>query len=659
MTTSKLDAKSRIILELGRDPVLAHKFLFSHRWPQGYCPAHEDLIRVMHSDEQHVEVEGFRGFGKSTIAEEAQIIRALYRRFRNCLVISATETLAQEHLASIATELLSNERIALLFGDQIGEEWSASKIVLANGVALQAISKGQKLRGTRHKQHRPDEVYGDDIEDDEDVREPKARARVEQWFFRKLLPAMVAPARRRTRIIGTRLDVDSLLAKCERAGWVACCYPIKYLDAAGTWRPLWPDLFPMAEVAKLEHQAQVRGAYRDFLMEYMCIVERPEDKPFRDEQFRIEPHVRTWQCVYHMWDPARTVGANSATTGFASWSWMGPKLVIWEAYGRKLMPDELVKGIFDEADRGNPTLIGVEEDGLNEWLMQPIRQEAVRRGAALPIIPVRAPRGKIDFIRALQPFFQAREVDFAKDLPDLKAQLKSFPSGVIDVPNALAYALKLRPGAPMYEDFGARNVAEELGIHPAEPVYLCVNATRSLVTGVLVQVIDGAIRVHADYVREGEAAAVLRDIVALATLESGKRVYLVCGSSHFDPHHNFGLVQACRALPADPRRAGAPETGRPYIRSTLQREHRHMPMLLVSGRARWTANAFAGGYARALLKGGVVADYADEGQYRVLMEGLECFCGLLNLGAVGSEDNSGHYATTRDGRSYLSAARTR
>jgi hypothetical protein len=50
--------------------------------------------------------------------------------------------------------------------------------------------------------------------------------------------------------------------------------------------------------------------------------------------------------------------------------------------------------------------MGVEEDGLNEFLMQPIRQEQVRRGMMLPVEGVRAPIGKIDFIRALQPFFR-------------------------------------------------------------------------------------------------------------------------------------------------------------------------------------------------------------------------------------------------------------
>jgi hypothetical protein len=60
-------------------------------------------------------------------------------------------------------------------------------------------------------------------------------------------------------------------------------------------------------------------------------------------------------------------------------------------------------------------------------------------------------RGKIDFIRSLQPFFQAREVTFCKALPELESQFRSFPKGAIDGPNALAYALKMRPGLVIYD----------------------------------------------------------------------------------------------------------------------------------------------------------------------------------------------------------------
>ena len=203
-----------------------------------------------------------------------------------------------------------------------------------------------------------------------------------------------------------------------------------------------------------------------------------------------------------MYDPARTIGPLSATTGFACWSWVGPRLYIWDSWARRLLPDEIIASMFETNDTYSPVWVGVERDGLEEWLTQPIRQEAIRRGVTLPLKAVKAPKGKIDFIRGLQPYFSAHEVWFAGPYEDLKRQLLNFPTGDIDAPNALAYAPLLRGGAPMYEDFSRKHVADQLRSGGALPMWLALNATGAMVTGALVQVADGCLKVFADYVRE-------------------------------------------------------------------------------------------------------------------------------------------------------------
>jgi hypothetical protein len=240
-------------------------------------------------------------------------------------------------------------------------------------------------------------------------------------------------------------------------------------------------------------------------------------------------------------------------------------------------------------------------------------------------------------------------------MPDLKTQLLGFPSGEIDAPNALAYALKMRPGAPIYDDFnGARHVGEDLTPASGLPVWLCLNATRSVVTGALVQVIDGSIRIYADYLREGDAVSTVADIIALATLDAGRTPRLTGGPLHFDQYNNVGLRQAIARIPMTLERGAPPANGQPHLTSLLQRERRSMPMLMVSSEARWTLNAFAGGYSRALLKQGQLAAYAEEGEYRVLMEGIESFAGRLHLGGSPDDQDDGrNYATAANGRRYL------
>lgn len=80
-----------------------------------------------------------------------------------------------------------------------------------------------------------------------------------------------------------------------------------------------------------------------------------------------------------------------------------------------------------------------------------------------------------------------------------------------------------------------------------------------------------------------------------------------------------------------------------------------MPALLVSSQARWTLNAFAGGFCRAVLKGGVLGDLPEEGTYRLLMEGLEHFTSLLSTDATDDEESGRVNATTALGQRYFSA----
>lgn len=658
------DAHAEAFSRLYQDRVAAHRVLFSHRHPQADPPFHRTMILDWHSNHKRVLHMAFRGSAKSTRGEEGVCVRAGFREFKNCLIVGVNFDRAAQRLHAIRYEIENNERLANLFGDLRGDTWGADQIILSNGIMIQAIGRGQSLRGTKHLDARPDLVFIDDLENREDVRTPEARANVAAWFNHDLLPALDPD--HRIRIAATPLDPDSLPMVLSRSpDWLTRRYPIYHIDDKGQKAATWPERFPMSDVEIIERNHIRAGDIRGFRQEFLVQAEVPEERPFKREMFRVAgqgdvpPQIRTWQAVYCMFDPARTVNSNSATTGFAAWSWIGNRLVIWDAWAKMLLPDEIVGAIFDANERFSPTFLGVEEDGLNEWLLQPIRQEQVRRGETIPLKPLKAPKGKVDFIKGLQPFFHAREVIFSQSLPDLEAQLLSFPSGRIDTPNALAYALKMRSAAPIYDDFNARHIADGLMRAPNQPMWLALNATNNHVTGVLLQLVGRSVRIFADWVEEGDAATALSKILTLAQLEAGKSVRPIAGPLHWDQYNNVGLIQAAKRIPVEVRRGTLPELGRPEMRKMFERQANDVPQVQVSTEARWTLNAFAGGYARGLLKGGSLAEYAEEGFYRTLAEGVESFIGLIPSGHADDERDDLDYAYTKDGRRYVSALANR
>lgn len=663
-TGDGLSPRQRLVRMYLDDRPLAHSVLFAHRHPQGSAPFHAQMIDDFHSRIPFVLDLVFRGGAKSTIAEEAILLMALFREFKNALIVSSSKELAAERLHAIRHEAVTNEDLYRLFvGDIVLTTESDNELIFGNGNRIVARGRGQSLRGTKFEEQRPDLIFIDDLEGDlSAVSTAEIRQKSWLWLQSDLLPAGDEMTKR-VRMAATLMHPESVPARLERdREWstpptgVVHKFPLLYKDSEGEWQSSWPSRYPVEPALKKRQAWADRGELDRFNQEYMCLAESPEAKLFKADMIRIEPRVRTWQATYSMTDPARTTLAKSATTGRVVWSWIGPKLIVWDAIARRWMPDEIVDDLFWVHKEYHPVQIGFEEDGLNQWALQNIRQEMSKRGVMLPLKAMKAPNSKLSFIGGLQPFFAAREVEFAKPLPDLKGQLLGFPTGEIDAPNALAYALKMRPGAPMYDGFGGKHVSE--GLEPAQgkPLWLCLNATRTYVTGALVQAFDGQVRVLGDAIREGDVSQSVRDILDWAKLEAGDRVDVRCtaGPLHFDQYNNVGLRQSLSRVPADLKPSTAPHRGQPYIRVLLSRDRSGVPALQVSDTATWTLNAFSGGYCRVLGKGGVLADYAEEGVYRVLMEGIESFLGLLETGSPEGETSARFNAETAQGRPYRS-----
>lgn len=638
------------------DRVLAHRTLFKHRHPQESPLFHDEMIDAWHGDDLRVLFMVFRGGAKSTISEEGIVLRACFRDFRNMLLVGSTFDRALERLNAIRTEFDQNDRLNAVFGDLRGPTWTDGEIVLANGVRILAVGKDQELRGTKHNDMRPDALQADDIEGESDVKDDRGRKKMRRWWFKELYPALAPGAW--MRMNATPLGPEALAVNFEKSNdWVTKKFPIKYLDEEGVWCSSWPERFPLEYIEQVERDARRQGLGSDFMAEYMVTAEAEEDKVFKHEMFRTEPRARTWEAVYGAFDPARTSKPSSAQTGFASWTYYRDQMIVWDAWGKHLKPDEIVKSIFDFHDEMQPVEIGVEVDGVNDFLTQPIQREAQKRGVFIPTVDLKAPNGKHDFIKGLHPWFNARDVIFAKDLPDLRAQFNGFPTGLIDIANALAYALKMRPGIPIYDHFGPRHVVENLTGYRHEPVYLALNAAKgAFVTGVLAQYRRGVVQVLDDYVRQGEPVEVLADIVNAASLKVGRRPELVAGPIHWDKHLNVGLRQAASRIPADVRQGLAPAMGRLPLSNLLAGATRdEEPLIAIHPDARHTLNALGGGYARAVVKGGGMSDGAKEGVYRVMMEGLESLCGLISVvGSPNSEADDRLYDYA-GGRRYLTA----
>ncbi len=428
-----------------------------------------------------------------------------------------------------------------------------------------------------------------------------------------------------------------------------------------------------------------------YAQEFMCEAASATDRRFNRLMFNYENRERSWEGVYAFVDPRRASGKQAASLGWAVWSWVRNRLVVWASGSEFIAPDETVALIFDIADRFDPIWVMAELDGLEQWLMQPIRQEQMRRGYTIPVKGIHAVSGtrgagQTSFIEGLQPLFAAGEVIFAQPMKALEDQLLSFPHGIRDTANALAYSQTTRPAAPIYDGFDPEShVVLGSALSAGQRLFLAGNATGAMTAAVLVQAFEGKLRILADWVFEGGPAERAADIVQAAAqeidtssvravpvarpwddmlklplpdrlLSRPNRPAWIVPDHHSDRLMNVGLMQAVRAAPAEVRVGGDRREGEMYLRDALARTVRGMPAVEINPQARWTLRALAGGYTKGMTRGRL-SEEAEEGPYRLIMEGLEAFCGLVGTAVVDNDADSEQNMRIdeRTGRAYASA----
>lgn len=647
------DEKRLALIEaFHKDRYLAHDFLFESRRKNKSAEFQTDILKLFYSPEQLCLAEAFRGASKSTLVEEYTILSVLFKDSQFALIIGNSYERACERLSAIKHELESNEAIIELFGNQVGPTWSADVVVLSNGARIQAFGAKQSLRGAKHMNNRPDLAVVDDLEDEDMVGTELARHKARRWFDGSLMPALIPTGK--VRMVGTPLHPKSLLEeKRNSRNWKSIVVPICYFDGDNEVAA-WPDRFSMKWINELRSNYIAAGAITEFEQEYMCRAEDKASKPFQPEMFKRGAAPAGWGPVEVMVDPARTVKTKtSARTGYSVWRWFGNKLYVLKAYGAFHQPSEIIDEIFKLNEEFEPVNIGVEADGLEEFIMQPLRNEQIKRGISIPLSPQRAPKDKNSFITGLQPFYTAGDVVHVGDCQDLENELKAFPTGRCDVPNALAYALKMRVGKPVYEDFGVHHISSGLEISKRHVRYLAVSSTPSMTAAALLQFRDGNIYITSDWCRNEPALEALPIIIQEAMLLAGDFTAITPGEQ-LDKYTNNGIPAAFKGKKNKLLRGHLAAESIGSLTNRLKTTNKGVPAFQVSTDAKWVVNGMARGYARKLEPTGRYADFPEKNQYALVIEAIEAFAGYINRGMIEGDDELTRAFTT-GGKMYYTA----
>src|SRR3989338_2547875 len=154
------------------------------------------------------------GFGK--------LMRTAKSRKHMIGIIMNTEEQAAEMLESIKAELDTNPRLAMDFPEACGQGrvWQATTAITVNNIKIRIGGTGKKLRGMKHGPYRPDLIFLDDLENDENVKDKKQRDKVESFVLKAVLGLAPPGGGMDVFWVGTSLHYDAAISRVARApGW--------------------------------------------------------------------------------------------------------------------------------------------------------------------------------------------------------------------------------------------------------------------------------------------------------------------------------------------------------------------------------------------------------------------------------------------------------
>lgn len=217
-------------------------------------------------------------------------------------IIMNTEEQAAEMLESIKAELDTNPRLMMDFPEACGRgrTWQATTAITANRIKIRIGGTGKKIRGMKNGPHRPDLIFLDDLENDEQVKQKTQRDKVQDLVLTAVLGLAGPGGGMDVFWVGTSLHYDAAINRVSRApGWRRKVFRsiMKWPDRMDLWdqweaiytTPAWLEsqslqMFssaPDEDVAKevAEHKAYEFYLKNKDVMEAGAIVSWPEVRP--------------------------------------------------------------------------------------------------------------------------------------------------------------------------------------------------------------------------------------------------------------------------------------------------------------------------------------------------------------------------------------------
>ena len=404
-----------------------------------------------------------RGEAKSTLVSQLFVLWCLVTgRKKYPVIVMDSIDQAYPMLEAIKAELEFNPRLAMDFPEVVGQGrvWQSGTIVTRNDAKVQVAGSGKKLRGLRHGPWRPDLCVLDDIENDEQVRSPEQRDKLQQWLTKTVLPLGGAGAKFDVVYIGTILHYDSVLSRTlANPMWTSARFKalLQWPDNTQLW-DRWEETLrnqgePAADAFYIEHEAEmlagsiVSWAARS-LLTLMKIRARDGHATF-DSEYQNDPVAGdnspfAGEGVIKYWaednDPdVIYFGACDPSLGKAGAGRDPSALLVGRLHRKtglldvvvadikKRLPDKIISDVIALQKQWRCVLWVVETVQFQEFLRTELIKRGLEAGVPIPARAIQPSTDKLLRIETLQPHMLNGSIRLHASQVTLIEQLRHFP----------------------------------------------------------------------------------------------------------------------------------------------------------------------------------------------------------------------------------------
>lgn len=380
------------IQKLEANPEEWFAYYFPHYYSCNPAPFHKRASKRILNHPEWYEVRSWsRELAKTARTMMEIMYLSLKGKKRNVILVSNSYDNAERLLLPYKAEFENNKRIAQDYGPQpsLGQ-WENGEFTTKNGVSFRALGAGQSPRGTRKEQYRPDTILIDDIDTDEECRNPDRIKQKLKWIEEALIP---------TRSISNPL----LLIVCGNIIAKYCCVTelakkadkhevINIRDKTG--KSVWPDKNSEAQIDRVLSTISYNSAQKEYFNNPIS-----EGDVFKEITYGSCPKLKDCEAVVVYSDPA-TSNKDKGSGSTKSVLVVGYHQLKYYLYWVRL--DQCTNATFVDwlyeaenymkAEKVDTYRIYVENNALQdpfyEQVILPlIYQKAKQTGQALPITP--------------------------------------------------------------------------------------------------------------------------------------------------------------------------------------------------------------------------------------------------------------------------------